>query len=194
MAMNITTNKKVIFFGAVGLTEKRKGMHYLIESLNKLKEVINNTDSDLGNNILLLVAGGGFDEIADLLPFESHYLGYLDNNYGIATAYQVADVFLCPSIVDSGPMMINQSIMSGTPVVSFEMGVSLDLVISGETGYRARIKDSSDMAKGIFNILKLNSEDYFRLSMRCRELALKLCSHEIRMKIFEDPIPKEESN
>jgi glycosyltransferase involved in cell wall biosynthesis len=194
MAMNIPTNKKIIFFGAVGLTEKRKGMHYLIESLNKLKAIIKNSDSDIGDNILLLIAGGEFDEIADLLPFESKYMGYLDNNYGIASAYQAADIFLCPSIEDSGPMMINQSIMSGTPVVSFEMGVSLDLVLTGETGYRAKIKDSSDMAQGIFNILKLNSEDYNRLSMRCRKLALKLCSPEIRMKIFEDLIQKEESN
>ena len=186
IAMKLAVNKKIIFFGAVGLTEKRKGMQYLIESLNKLKEIIKNNDSDLGNNILLLVAGKGFNSIVDLLPFESHYLGYLDNNYGIASAYQVADVFLCPSIEDSGPMMVNQSIMCGTPVVSFEMGVSVDLVITGETGYRAKIKDSNDLAQGIFDILKLKSDDYDKLSMRCRELALNLYSPEARMKIFED--------
>jgi glycosyltransferase involved in cell wall biosynthesis len=194
MAMKITANKKIIFFGAIGLTEKRKGMRYLIESLNKLKEIIKSADSDLGNNIILLVAGGDFDEIADLLPFESKYLGYLDNSYGIASAYQVSDVFLCPSIEDSGPMMINQSIMSGTPVVSFEMGVSLDLVITGETGYRARIKDSSDMAQGIFNILKLNSNDYNRLSVRCRDLAMKLYSAEARIKLLESLIKNAGSN
>lgn len=190
MDLKVNPDKKVIFFGAVSLTEKRKGMHYLIESLNRLKEVINSNDSDLGNNILLLVAGKGFDTIVDLLPFESHYMGYLDNNYGIASAYQAADVFLCPSIEDSSPTMVNQSIMSGTPVVSFEMGVSFDLVITGETGYRAKIKDSNDMAQGIFNILKLNSDDYNKLSIRCRELALKLCSPETRMGILENLIRK----
>jgi glycosyltransferase involved in cell wall biosynthesis len=194
IGMKITSNKKIIFFGAVGLTEIRKGMHYLIESLNKLKEIVKNTDSDLEKSILLLVAGKGFDAIVDLLPFESTYLGYLDNNYGIASAYQAADVFLCPSIEDSGPMMINQSIMSGTPVVSFEMGVSLDLVITGETGYRAKIRDSNDMAQGIFNILRLNSDDYNKLSIRCRELALKLCSPEARVEIFENLIKNADSN
>ncbi len=149
-------DKKVIFFGAVGLSEVRKGMHFLIESLHKLKELISRSESDLGDKILLLIAGRGFDAIVGALPFESHYLGYLDNSYGIATAYQSSDVFLCPSIEDSGPMMINQSIMCGTPVVSFEMGVSLDLVITGETGYRARLKDSGDLAQGIFNILNLS--------------------------------------
>jgi glycosyltransferase involved in cell wall biosynthesis len=184
--MKISGNKKIIFFGAMGLTERRKGMQYLIESLNELNKIIENAGSDLGNNILLLVAGKGFDAIASQLPFEYHSLGYLDNNYGIASAFQVADVFICPSIEDSGPMMINQSIMSGTPVVSFDMGVAIDLVINGETGYRAKIKDSEDMANGIFEILKLNSDDYSKISTKCRELALELCSYETRMEIFEN--------
>jgi glycosyltransferase involved in cell wall biosynthesis len=190
--LKVKPNKKVIFFGAVGLSETRKGMQFLIESLKKLKELISKSDSDIGDKILLLIAGRGFDAINGSLPFESQYLGYLDNNYGIAAAYQAADVFLCPSIEDSGPMMINQSIMSGTPVVSFEMGVSLDLVISGETGYRAKLKDSSDMAQGIYNILNLNESDYNRLSTRCRNLGLKSCSPEIRMQFFENIMRKGE--
>jgi glycosyltransferase involved in cell wall biosynthesis len=192
MEMKISANKKIIFFGAVNLKEMRKGMYYLIESLKKLKERLKSTDSDLENNILLLVAGKNFDAIVDSLPFEFLYLEHVNNNYEIASAYQAADVFLCPSIEDSGPMMINQSIMSGTPVVSFEMGVSLDLVITGETGYRAKIKDSNDMAQGIYNILKLNSDDYNKLSIKCRELALKLYSPEAWIEIFENLIKNAE--
>jgi glycosyltransferase involved in cell wall biosynthesis len=192
--LKVDPNKKVIFFGAVGLSETRKGMQYLIESLIKLKELILKSDSGLRDKILLLIAGRGFDTIAGSLPFESQYLGYLDNNYGIASAFQAAEVFLCPSIEDSGPMMINQSIMCGTPVVSFEMGVSLDLVISGETGYRARLKDSSDMALGIFNILNLNATDYEKLSVQCRNLGLKSCSPGIRIDFFENIMSKAELN
>jgi len=186
--MEINENTRIIFFGAMGLTEIRKGMVYLIESLKKLRDLIFSADPDTVNNILLLVAGKGFDSIVDLLPFRSRYLGHVDNNYGIAAAYQMSDIFLCPSIEDSGPMMINQAIMCGTPVVSFEMGVSVDLVITGETGYRAKIKDSDDMAKGIYSILRLSPEDYTKMSNRCRELALQLCAPEVRIKILEDLI------
>jgi glycosyltransferase involved in cell wall biosynthesis len=192
MELKVNPDKKVIFFGAVGLSEMRKGMNFLIESLEKLKELLSRSDSDLGDKILLLIAGRGFDAISGSLPFESQYLGYVDNNYGIASAYQAADVFLCPSVEDSGPMMINQSIMSGTPVVSFEMGVSLDLVISGETGYRAKLKDSSDMAQGIYNILNLSGSDYNKLSIRCRNLGLKSCSPGIRIDFFENIMRKGE--
>jgi glycosyltransferase involved in cell wall biosynthesis len=186
--MTIPVNKKIIFFGALGLTDLRKGMYYLIESLKLLKERIRNAEPELENNILLLIAGKHFDAIVDSLPFESHYLGYVDNNSGIASAYQVSDIFICPSIEDSGPMMVNQSIMSGTPVVSFETGVSLDLVITGETGYRAKMKDSVDLAEGIYGLLKLNAVDYSVLSLRCREHALKLISPEARKERIESII------
>ena len=185
LQMGIPPDKKVVFFGSMGLTYLRKGMLYLIESLKLLKEETEKTNPNLGKNIFLLIAGERFEEIADDLPFESRYLGFLDNSFGIAAAYQVADAFVCPSIEDSGPMMINQSIMCGVPVVSFEMGVALDLVETGKTGYRARFKDSADMAQGIYYILTLESDKYKMLSNNCRKLALELYSPEVQIENLE---------
>jgi glycosyltransferase involved in cell wall biosynthesis len=182
--LGITANKKVILFGSIDLTTIRKGMSYLIESLGIFKDKIKNTNIE--NDILLLIAGREIDGIKESLPFEYHYLGILDNTFGIASAYQLADVFICPSIEDSGPTMINQSVMSGTPVISFEMGVALDLVISGKSGYIAKIKDSEDMAQGLYNILTLSEDKYKQLSINCREFALKVCSPEVQMKSFEN--------
>ena len=113
-------------------------------------------------------------------------MGLLDNTYGIASAYQIADIFICPSIEDSGPTMINQSIMCGTPVVSFEMGVSPDLVITGKTGYMAKLKDSKDLAQGIFEILSLTDDNFNEMSDNCRKLALKVCSPEVQIGSFEN--------
>lgn len=176
LGIGIPINKRIVFFGAIGLNDKRKGFNYLVESLRILKEMTKNDHTFHENSILLLIAGSGFEGIVDTLNFEYHYMGVLDNTFGIASAYQIADIFVCPSIEDSGPTMINQSIMCGTPVVAFEMGVSLDLVITGETGYLAKLKDSQDLAKGIFEILKLDKGKYDKLSENCRGLALKCCS------------------
>jgi glycosyltransferase involved in cell wall biosynthesis len=112
-------------------------------------------------------------------------MGFLKNNEELASAYQASDIFLCPSIEDSGPMMINQSIMCGVPVVSFELGVSLDLVLTGETGYRAKLRDSNDMAEGIFYFLRLADDDYLRVSKNCRDLAMKLYSPEVQILALE---------
>jgi len=82
-------------------------------------------------------------------------------------------------------MMINQSIMCGTPVVSFEMGVAQDLVKDGETGYRAKIKDSVDLAQGIYSILALEPDKYKLLSYKCRKLAMKTMHARCQMENLE---------
>ena len=171
--MDISPKKKIIFFGALGISDEYKGIKYLLDSFKILKQLASINEC-LNNGIVLLIAGNGFEKIKDLLPFEYHYLGVLDNNYGIASAYQAADIFVCPSIEDSGPSMINQSIMCGTPVVCFEMGVALDLVFTGKTGYRAILRDSNDLAQGMYNILNMPSNEYEEMSENCRNLAMEL--------------------
>ncbi|MBK7712967.1 MAG: glycosyltransferase [Bacteroidales bacterium] len=192
LKMGIDPDKKVIFFGAVYLHIQRKGMSYLLESFNILKERLAGTE--LGSKILLLIAGREIEGLDELLPLDAQYLGFLDNTYGIASAFQVADLFICPSIEDSGPQMINMSIMCGTPVVSFEMGVSPDLVISGQTGYMAKLKDSVDLAQRLYNVLSLNNIEYQKLSDNCRELGLKLCSPDVQIENLEKIIEKSRLN
>lgn len=165
---SISSDKKVIFFGGTSINNNRKGMKFLIEALQILSE-----DFDQKNDHLLLLVAGSSDALLNSLPYELRHLGLLANNEQLASAYQAADIFVCPSIEDAGPMMINQSIMTGTPVVSFEMGVALDLVITGETGYRAKLKDSFDLAKGINTILELDNNAFLQMCLNCRELGLK---------------------
>lgn len=171
--LGIPVDKKVIFFGAKSLLDERKGFKYLAEALGLLKNMLAN-DPALKEKIFLLVAGEATDKIKHLLNFDFLNMGMVDNSYGIASAYQAADVYICPSIEDAGPSMVNQSVMCGTPVVSFAQGVSLDIVISGQTGYRARQKDSADMAKGVYDILKMTDEEHAKMKNNCRELALGL--------------------
>lgn len=179
--MNIPLEKKVVFFGAIGLQSPRKGMKYLTDALCILKDKIRKNHHDLEDQILLLVAGNDYDPIKNLLPFPTMYLGNLSNDEKLAGAYQAADIFVCPSIEDSGPMMINQSIMCGTPVVSFEMGVSIDLVVNGMTGYRARLGDCDDMAVGLIEILRKNIDEYEKMVDFCRDIAVRHISPEARM-------------
>lgn len=181
--MGIPEGRKIIFFGSVYMSHRRKGMQYLLESLKILKEKV--AGSLLDEKILLLIAGREMEEIESILAFPFHFLGFVNNTTGIASAFQAADLFLCPSIEDSGPSMINQSLMCGTPVVSFEMGVSPDLVKSGQTGYLARLKDSSDMAQGLYDVLSADDRTYERMAKNCRQLAIDLCSPEKQLDSIE---------
>lgn len=168
----------MIFIGAKNINDDRKGFKYLLEALKILKTLIQQ-EPGLTDKVFLLIAGEATHKIKDLLPFENINLGMLDNNYGVASAYQAADVYVCPSIEDAGPSMVNQSIMCGTPVVSFAQGVSLDIVITGKTGHLARLKDSEDMAKGIYDILRMPDDEYAKMKNNCRDFAMELYHPEV---------------
>lgn len=171
---DIQSTHKVLFVGASSLTEKRKGMNLLVEAINCLD----------GNNLTVLVAGNDAD-----LSINPHIqvirVPFL-NECQLIKAYQAADIFLCPSIEDSGPLMINQSLMCGTPVVSFRTGVALDIVINNQTGYIARLCDTFDFATGIRSILALNDSLYRELSNNCREFALINFSTKVYVKAIND--------
>jgi len=175
--LGISTDRIVMFFGAYYLNHERKGMKYLIDALNILDEKLS-VQPELKSKIVLLVAGLETDAIKPMLPFEYKDLGMLNNHTGVATAYQAADIFLCPSIEDAGPSMVNQSIMCGTPVVAFNQGVAMDLVVTGETGYRAGLKDSNDFATGILQLITMSDEQKQAMRQNCRSLGLKLLSPE----------------
>ncbi len=165
----LPNNKFIILFGAAGLDEERKGIKHFIEAVNIL------VDKGFGEKIHILLAGKADSTFVGMLKVNYTPLGYL-NLDNLIKAYQAADLFVSASIEDSGPSMINQSLLCGLPVVAFNMGVAPDLVINNRTGYKAILGDSNDLAKGIAQILQLNSKDYVTLSENCRSLAVEMCS------------------
>lgn len=168
--MKLPQDKTIIFFGAVNINSKRKGYFELIEILNHLYNIIEDS-----SKIYIAIAGGFNNALHNMLPFEHTFLGYLDY-WKLAYTFQASDVFLSPSIEDSGPMMVNQSIMCGTPVVSFDIGVAIDLVKSRKTGYLSQRGDTIGFAKGIKEIINLDSYDYSIMSENCLNLGLEKCS------------------
>lgn len=172
IALGLPLDKKIIFFGAVSTVEKRKGAKELLAALNFLNELL---PAEKRNKIHLAIAGKVDSTFTDKLLFTSSILGFLEYK-NLAKAYSACDVFVCPSIEDSGPTMINQSLMCGTPVVSFTMGVALDLVENFKTGYRARLGDSYDFATGIKDILALSESEIKAVKNNCYLKARSLSS------------------
>jgi glycosyltransferase involved in cell wall biosynthesis len=180
--LKLPPDRKIVFCGAQFPRLKKKGMAYLLEALNILAG-----QGYLEKNRVAIAVAGNPAEIKSLFedsfPYES--LGYLSGEENLAAAYQAADLFVCPSIEDSGPMMINEAIQCGTPVVSFDMGVAPDLVITGQTGYCAELKNSSDLAEGIKSVLDLSPEESRKMSETCRRLGMELCHPTAQAESFK---------
>jgi len=181
--LGISHDSKVMFFNSSKYLHDRKGISYLMKALNILAR-----RPEFNRNNLVIITAGDNSIIKPFLKniYKHHHLGYLDGEQNLARAYQAADVFVCSSVEDSGPMMINESIMCGTPVVSFEMGVALDLVHTGITGYRARLKDSKELANGMARILNFNINEANEMSERCRSLGLQFCHPNVQAELFKE--------
>lgn len=137
---NIDSSKYVIFCGADSVASERKGFKELISSLDKLSLRID------VSNIVVLVAGNGKMSFPE--KFNVKCVGKLSFE-DLFKAYACADLFVCPSLEDSGPMMINYGVMSYIPVVCFEMGVALDVIQHKQNGYIAKWRDTDDFALGM---------------------------------------------
>ena len=166
----IDPGKKVVFFGASDLRDKRKGFSLLADALNGLQT----------ENTVLLMAG---------MNMESHfasdvnYAGFLQEQ-DLIKAYQAADLFVSPSLEDSGPLMVNQAIMCGTPVVAFKTGVAADLVVTGKTGYLAEHGCMEDLRKGISMILNLDEQTHSEWCNNCRQTGLQSFSSKVTLNNY----------
>lgn len=183
--LNISTDKFVIFFGCQYLHDKRKGVKYLLKALHILYSTMTKEER---NDVLIMVAGGYFDLIKNQLEFENKYLGYV-NLSELPKIYSTSNVFLCSSIIDAGPVMVNQAMSCGTPVVSFEVGTALDVVKNRNTGYCAKVKDVNGYSEGIMEIykqFKYDNLEYMNLRSRCRKFAMDYTSESSLFNSFKE--------
>ncbi len=156
--LHLPQDKTIIFFGATYLEDRRKGMPLLLEALTETRARLKTSPDD----VFLLVAGLNGNQLMAKLPFAGKYIGQLNDDLSLALAYQSADLFVCPSVEDAGPMMIPEAMMCGTPVVAFHTGGAPDLIQTGKNGYLARMADSIDLANGILAFLEADNGSTFR--------------------------------
>jgi len=145
--LGIPSDRPVLLCGADELDDRRKGMPLLRDALNLLGA--GSTEAGEWDDLFLLVMGHAGESFLGSVPFEGRALGYLRDEISVALVYQSADVFVCPSVEDAGPMMIPEAAMCGTPIVAFEMGGAPDLVETTQTGVLVRDFTAAALARGV---------------------------------------------
>lgn len=176
---NIPEKKKfIISFGCQSLTDERKGMSYMIEALNIAYERMTEGERQI---TMLLAIGNEGDKIKGQLKLDYKWLGYISVD-SLPEFYSVSNVFVCSSINDAGPSMLKQSLACGTPLVAFEMGAALDVLVGQNTGISVKLRDSQGLAEGILTMLRMPKEDYDTLRKYCRDYVLTNNSRESFVK------------
>lgn len=173
----------VILFGATNTVEKRKGVQYFIEAINELEK---ETDIDLESISIVTIGRGKLETLLPNTSCKIHNLGYISDYNHLREIYNLSDVFVVSSIQDSGPMMINQSIASGTPVVCFNIGVAPDIVINGITGYKVPLYDALGLAQKLKHMYLKTSQERKEMADNCVNLAKENFSKEVSVnKVLE---------
>jgi glycosyltransferase involved in cell wall biosynthesis len=174
--LGIPTNKKVLMFGAESLKNSRKGGDLLLKALSSLP-------TSIKAETLLLTIGDGSEAIADAAGMVTLNLGYLNSDRLKSIAYSAADLFVFPTRADNLPLVLQESMACGTPIVSFKVGGVPDLVRPDVTGYLATPEDAKDLCSGIVQLLEdQNLRD--RMSQQCRAIALEEYSLELQAQRY----------
>lgn len=176
----------VMLFGCQDLNDERKGMKYLIQSINYFLECLSKEEKD---RVLIVTIGNNSKIISDACNVRMRHLGFVSVEV-LPEIYSLADVYLSPSINDAGPSMVNQAIACETPVIAFEIGSALDVVKDKGTGFCVPLKDTKAFSDAIHKIYKMDALDYKIMKDRCRTVAMEMHSYKSFINNFEKQINK----
>ena len=153
----------VILAGAVNPQIKSKGFKELIESLHIFSQKI-----AASKKVTFIILGKYVFNYNLPDNFKIISPGFLDLN-GLFSAYYACDVYVSPSIEDSGPMMVNYAIACGRPVVAFPVGIAVELVIHKETGWVAELKNCQSFAEGICWLYNCRDKELKQIEDNCKD-------------------------
>jgi len=178
--LGLESDKTYILFGTMTLSDKRKGLHYLIRSLKKMKNFPQNS-----RDIELVVFGAEKNTTLGELPFKVNSMGRISDLNTLARLYNAADVFIAPSLEDNLPNTVMESLSCGTPVVAFNIGGMPDMVDHKNNGYLAKTESVDDLTEGILWVLS-DKDRLQTLRSNSRQKAVDSFTDEVVAKKYID--------
>lgn len=97
-----------------------------------------------------------FVTIGDNSPYTNRpnvtVLPYTQERGILASYYQAADMFIHPSLLDNHPLVVLESLCSGTPVVGFAVGGVSEQIDHMSNGYLANGQEYTELVEGVQHI------------------------------------------
>lgn len=151
----------------VGRLRKEKGVDLLIKSFREVKNRIKDAK-------LVLVGDGKekgklIDLVRALELDDVVFMGTLEHDK-IPEIMNCADVLALTSLYESGPLVVQEALACGVPVVSVDVGRVQEFIQNDSVG-KVVGRDRGDIANAIIHFL--GKEDHEAIKKVCREIALK---------------------
>ena len=151
---------KICYWNSYSADVKRKGFQYFLESLKILKEKY--VSEDDFEKILFVFSGDkdSYRKFNKLYPNNILDLltGVVDEDT-INHILMSSDLFCCTTLEDGGPRTIGEAASCGTPIISFDRCISLDLV-NDKNGKIIETYDTDSFAKSMADVLFKADEEH----------------------------------
>jgi len=147
--LSLPSDKKLLLFGAVKATDKRKGIDYLIKACRLLVK----QDPTLQEQVGIVTFGLLSEGLRKVLPFEVFPQGYVADEETLTDIYSAVNAYVTPSLEENLPNTIMEAMACGTPCVGFHVGGIPEMIDHMQNGYVANYKSAEDLAEGIRWIL-----------------------------------------
>lgn len=156
--LNLPMDKKLLLFGSAKVTDKKKGIDYLIEAC----KLIVQQDPELSKQLGVVLLGGQTEQFVSLFPFPIYNMNYVSSEKELVDIYNAVDLYVTPSLQENLPNTIVEAMACGIPCVGFQIGGIPQMIDHLHNGYVARYKSAEDLANGIH--WTLTEGDYQTLS------------------------------
>lgn len=156
----------------IGNISPGKGIDHFIDMAHVLAQK--------GQAVDFLIAGAHFASqrryIEHIKEKIRHYglgnIRFLGSRVDIASVLKAADIFVCASISESGPMSVWEAMSMGKPIVSTDVGDVAHYIQDGENGFIVPIGNPAALAEKV-EILMGNPELRTRFGKLAREVAVR---------------------
>lgn len=144
---------RVILLGAQSLSDNVKGYHGMermfrclcsypdIQKMCKEKEIC-------------IVTFGNSEQWDIALDVPVLHMGFISDKDQLKDIYNMADVFLFPSMQDTFGMTATEAMACGTPVIAFDISAMSEVIVDGINGYKAEVGNYEQMAGFVQQVLR----------------------------------------
>jgi glycosyltransferase involved in cell wall biosynthesis len=148
----------------------RKGQDIFIETIKYLK----NNYPNFFNNVKFNIIGdssicGFFDTLNIKYKFHNNVVSAED----LVNFYNSSDFMINYTIEDAGPMMINESLACGIPVISFRIGGAKEFILNNRNGFLVDKISHIDLARKLNFVKNISKKNILIMKLFSRKFALK---------------------
>lgn len=141
-------NDEITLFANVNsVGDPRKGFNYLLVALLNL-------DKRLSKKVRLLCLSNKKYKGFNFKNIKFEEFAFCKNVNDLVSLYRRTDIFLCASIEDSAPMMLQEALLCGVPAISFDVGVGKQFIEDGKQGFVVPRYDIKAFSEKLFEMIE----------------------------------------